>query len=486
MKTYLLCLAALLITSLHAVQSQPCPVSVIVLSTQADIDAFAINYPNCQSYGLSLTISGEEITNLDGLSNLQTANHLTIEHAPNLTSLQGLNALTDVVLLAIDHTGIEHMHGLEQLNDVELFLVIANNPNLLDLNGLSGLKSVYGMYIDSNSALQNLDGLDSLETLDGIAITNNTVLSSVDGMPRLNHTDGDVYIGFNASLQHISGFDYLQRIERELTIEGNPLLTSVSGFPSLSLISKLKFIDNPSLTSLPSFPALTLVTSELIVRRNAALTTLDGLQALRRVNGYVRIDENQSLASLEGLNGLLVVNEALSITDNPSLTDLHALNSLNQIDALLKIDNNDALASLAGLDSIETIGSLEIRRNDLLSYCSVESICNHLYSGAPSLISENTGDCIIRVAVLDLCLVAADDPVAAQISVSPNPFSSTIYVNGIDATAGSYILYEGSGIQVAKGEFSGNRIDVHELSSGFYFMQLEMDGHTVFRSLIRM
>ena len=56
----------------------------VTLSTQAEVDAF-----QCGVFEGNLTISGEDITNLDGLSELQTiTGNLLIRNNPNLISIE--------------------------------------------------------------------------------------------------------------------------------------------------------------------------------------------------------------------------------------------------------------------------------------------------------------------------------------------------------------------------------------------------------------
>src|SRR5690606_19456474 len=99
-----------------------CPPGGITFSSQAEIDAFATNYPNCTETGY-LSISGSTITDLSPLSNLTSiGGYLNIYNNSNLTNLDGLSNLTSI-------------GG---------FLDIYNNSNLTNLDGLSNLTSVGG------------------------------------------------------------------------------------------------------------------------------------------------------------------------------------------------------------------------------------------------------------------------------------------------------------------------------------------------------
>jgi hypothetical protein len=88
-------------------------------NTQDQIDNYQTNYPECNHLAGSVTISGNDITNLDGLI--------------NITSIGG-------------------------------DLYIKNNPILNDLTGLENVKTVGGsIEIKLNDALTNLTGLDNIK-----------------------------------------------------------------------------------------------------------------------------------------------------------------------------------------------------------------------------------------------------------------------------------------------------------------------------------
>src|SRR5690554_1431309 len=122
-----------------------CPAGNVSLTSQAQIYAFATNYPNCTEVSGNLTIKGANITDLTPLSNLTSVGgYLDIYNNSNLTNLDGLNNLTSV-------------GG---------FLFIDSNSNLTNLDGLNNLTSVGGyLFIDSNSNLTNLDGLSNLTSV---------------------------------------------------------------------------------------------------------------------------------------------------------------------------------------------------------------------------------------------------------------------------------------------------------------------------------
>src|SRR5690606_15814510 len=148
-----------------------CPTGFVSLTSQADIDAFAINYPNCTEISGDLQISGSDITDLSPLSILTSVGgYLEISSNSNLTDLEGLSNLTSVGgFLYISSNSITNLDGLSNLTSVGGNLYIYNNSNLTNLNGLSNLTSVGGyLEISSNSSLTDLDdGLSNLTSVEG-------------------------------------------------------------------------------------------------------------------------------------------------------------------------------------------------------------------------------------------------------------------------------------------------------------------------------
>jgi hypothetical protein len=67
----------------------------ISFSSQAEIDAFPLNYPGCTTVTGDVLINGPNIINLNGLAQINTIEgNLDILFNPALTSLIGLDAVT--------------------------------------------------------------------------------------------------------------------------------------------------------------------------------------------------------------------------------------------------------------------------------------------------------------------------------------------------------------------------------------------------------
>jgi hypothetical protein len=127
-----------------------CSSSDIVLSTQEQVDNFQATYGGggvCDTVAGNLEVSGNEITNVDGLANLTSVG---------------------------EYLGIE------------------SNTTLTNLDGLANLISVgYILHIESNATLTDFDGLANLTSVgDWLAIIDNDLTESVRGFSTIGRSMG--------------------------------------------------------------------------------------------------------------------------------------------------------------------------------------------------------------------------------------------------------------------------------------------------------
>ena len=175
----------------YAKQNVSCLSDSIEFSTQAQIDSFPINYPYCNMIEGSIQISGNDITNLDGLSQITSIEgDFEIGNGgpwpdtnPSLTSLSGLDNLTTIEgdLLVLSNLGLTSLSGLENLTFIGGSLIIGNtwytwkhgNPELTSLTALENLDFIGGdLKILNNDVLSNCD-INSI--CDYLAVPNGTV-----------------------------------------------------------------------------------------------------------------------------------------------------------------------------------------------------------------------------------------------------------------------------------------------------------------------
>jgi len=191
----------------------------VTLSSQRAVDAF-----RCEEVNGLLTISGDDITNLNALSSLAQVRGLHITGNPLLTNLDGLSHLeairtngnTDYAALLISgNTALEDIDGLSSLREINgkgyiFTIAISENPRLNNLNGLFSLSKVGpgaegGIRIHNNVSLENVDGLSGIMKIHppvkfALEVTDNESLNRCCGLfPILSSLDTRYYSKVNIS-----------------------------------------------------------------------------------------------------------------------------------------------------------------------------------------------------------------------------------------------------------------------------------------------
>ncbi|MCK4677214.1 MAG: T9SS type A sorting domain-containing protein [Bacteroidales bacterium] len=310
-------ITVILIFSFVSASSQSCLPEGITFTTQAQIDSFQTNYPNCSEIEGDVEIDGDDITNLNGLNVLTSiGGYLSIgdmyEGNPSLTDLTGLDSLTTVC---------------GPLN-------IKNNDSLVSLTGLENLTSVHGISV--GLILYNAVGVE--------CFGENPRLESIAALSNLTSIEGDIEIFCNHSLTSLLGLENISSIAGNLVIAGNYTLANLDALFNLdtiygSLEIGIDFWNGPGM-----------------YLGNPNLTNLSGLSNLLYIGGDLNIERNESLTSLSGLN---------SLTGN-----------VNNIEII----GNHSLTSLMGLDNLDagSINNLTITCNSSLSSCKAQGICDYL------------------------------------------------------------------------------------------------------------
>ncbi len=327
MKITSLLVSALFFLKLQLLCGQ-CPNNAVNLTSQLQVDNFNSNYPGCTNITNDLSISGNTITNLNGLSGLTQINSLVIENTGSLTTLTGLNNVTTIGGVDIkNNSALTTIDGLNGVSSIDVFYLL-DNPFLNNLTALGNLLNIAHIEIYGNHSLNDLNGLQGLSSIDlYFSISNNNSLTSLSGLENLNFvgdgldiTNVEFRVSFNANLSDLSALQNLNYVDGRFNISFNPLLNNLLGLESLSFVR------------------------DLDISSNATLQTFDGLQGLTNVENHIRIYNNQILTSLEGLNNLNSIPiENTAISSNPNLsycTVSGICNILNVDPSLISISGN--------------------------------------------------------------------------------------------------------------------------------------------------
>lgn len=338
----------------------------ITLRTQTEVDNLP-PYTSINELTISATNTGDDITNLNNLSNIQTIRKFWI-HEATITNVDGLENLTEVGTCWIwDNSNLNDINGLENLS--ASWLLIQNNPSLTDISALT----IGGEYIRfelndtpeiilpniaancdectisiENSGITNLNGFNNVQTLKSLTIDNAQALHDISALSNVN-TFENLKIKDAPQLSDISSLNNVNSIYG-LELNNLPLLSNFNPLSSISfndikftnlpLLNDFTFLNNTTslntlnlgnLPQISNLPSLTNVTSlyGLYLSNLPSITAIDGLENLTAIE-ELEINSLVGITSLEGLNNLTSSSGSgdrarIYINNNSQLTDFCAL-----------------------------------------------------------------------------------------------------------------------------------------------------------------
>ena len=456
-----------------------CPTVNLTLTTQTSVNNFVTNYPSCTNLNVNLTISGTNITNLNGLSSLlSVSGDLVVSNCPNLTDISGLNNITTITgyfkivnndllttlpsfqnLTSLNNLMIRTCDVLNTINSFNYLtsvnrIEISSNINITTISGFSNLLSVSELDVNSQS-LANIQGISNLNTIGSLSLRN-TQLPNLNNLGNVQSINS-LGISFNSQFLSFEGLNPLITIN-SIYLDNNPLFNnflnlssltnlvsltvrncnSLTNFNGLNLTSlnSLNLYNNPQLNSLSAFNTITSLSDGFYVINCSNLQNLIGLQNLVS-SGRISIGFNSSLVSLNGLNNLTVVNGNLDIYNNNNLGNLSGLESLASVGCSLQIYNNPILSNLNGLINLQNVfflgaaicdgqGTVLIENNPLLS--SLQGLNNINFANIDNLTITNCPQLSI-CSVSSICNYLSNGGLSTIIANSTNCNSSSQILN---------------------------------------------------------
>ncbi len=379
-----------------------CSDSILLFTTQIQIDDFVVNNPDCIEIFGDVIINSSTvfpITNLNGLNQITSiGGDLEISGNDSLANLTGLSQLTsiggDVVIELNDM--LSNLDGLHQLTSIGGDLTIQYNFGLTSLTGLDNLTALSNrLDIRGNTILDDISAIENANLL-GISylrIHSNSELSvcnitSVCNYIQISETAS---IGLNAPGcdSYLELYDYCNfpvfcsdttllfttQIQIDDFAENNPDCTEILG--NVIINSSTNFPIN----NLNGLNQITSIGGDLVIEENPMLPNLEGLNQLASIGGKMNIEHNSALLSLNGLDNLAIIGDSLNLYYNVFLNDISAIGN----------------ADLSG------ISYLRIRYNSNLAVCNIPSICGYLQVWEGGVIASNDPGCDSYAQVYDRC-----------------------------------------------------------------------------------
>jgi hypothetical protein len=293
--------------------AQTCLPEGIEFNNQDEIDSFSSNYPGCTTIIGNMTVKGDDIVSLQGLSQIRY--------------VMGLFRVTE-------NATLENLNGLEEIVYPGQMFFISKNPELKQLFTFAntGLE-LGGLSIYDNAKLQNLHGMESLKSVHTLDVINNDLMENLEGLNNIESIKFQVRIQRNQNLKSFIGLESLSIVESDIMVSLNDSLESFLGLEKLVSIS-----------------------GSLYINGNHNIKSFLGLDSLKAVHHILQIDDNETLtdiSALASLNSNLI--DSIQITDNKLLNTCHIQSICDYIgiaeNGIYLHDNAEGCMDRAQIDS---------------------------------------------------------------------------------------------------------------------------------------
>ncbi len=475
----------LIITMLGQTRAQ-CPLpGDYRLSTQAQINDFLLEYPDCEELDGNLTIGqfiqpvSTDINDLTGFKNLKRVNG-------------------DFRLREVDN--IELFDGLQNIEFIGGDLYIASNDNLRNLSTFEKLDSIMGdIRLSNNSSIDTMFVINTINYIGGaILILDNQNLKSIDGLKQIKTVIGNLEIVNNPLLVNLNGLNAIMSVNGKTHIYNTGIvnLNELSNLTQIyGWLSGLSIANNISLESIVGLDNLSSIDGFLKLKNNPKLASITPLDSLHYIGGFFEISESV-IENFNGLENVKIGMGSIVIMDNQILTSLDNLNIHKTVHGNIRIIGNENLVKITSLIEIDSIvGGFSVFNNTSLTDCS--SICRLLKDGYvenPVIVSNNLEGCnsIDEITIQDCFTSTVEIKKSANIvSVSPNPVIDElgIYFSSNYPTVYNATLYNSFGevveiIEIENNEYNQS-IDMSRSVPGLYMLLIKHEKGEVVKKILK-
>ncbi|HKK61865.1 MAG TPA: hypothetical protein VJ951_04860 [Bacteroidales bacterium] len=392
------------------------------LTSQQEVDGFS-KTENIRT----LTVSGEDITDLSNLSVISLKNLIVKNTGIVNLSIPALQSVT----VSLQISGNSELKTLNGLNNLKFFggnMLITDNDELTDISGILGLRTFYGTLTISGNPLlgENVVPLPDEEFGFGPIkrlIEEGVISGSGNVSLQNNHPDavgdasligipvGETIIDYNltskSDVLNFSNFDDEGKV-KNLTIKGSDIddatLNSLIG--KISEVQGTFTLENTScvVTWLPEnggfFGAIEFGGS-IIIRNNQQFNNINSFMVLKgTIHGDLILEDNPQLdfgwdgapPNGSGFQNITEIEGSLIVRDCPLFMSL-GFKSLERVGEDFIIEKGEdgfrVLWNFADLIITHIGGDIIIRNNPMLN--SLLGLNNLTYVGAEEIIIENNG-----------------------------------------------------------------------------------------------
>lgn len=200
---------------------------------------------NLQSIDGDLILTGTSLVKLNELNNLTLVNRLHIAFMDNLESISGLNELVKIKsnLLISNNKNLVSIKGFNSLNSVlNIEVVKTKLKSCSFLRGIFKENSIFNGYIKIyNNEIENIKFLSGVKTLGSSLFLHQNKLETLKGLENLNSIGGSLSLSANR-LNSLEALSNLEKIDGLLAISYNKL-KNLKGLENLKFLVTKKWGD---------------------------------------------------------------------------------------------------------------------------------------------------------------------------------------------------------------------------------------------------
>ncbi|WP_299218307.1 hypothetical protein [uncultured Aquimarina sp.] len=322
----------------------------------------------------------------------------------NYTTITG-----DLIIKEGSPGAISNLNGLSELTFVSGNVIITENRNLQNLDGLSNMNAgdFTAITISKNASLNNVNGLSGITLISQrLVIEDNIVLDNLDGLENVVFIDSAegfflLRVRRNSSLANACGIINIINYDQSLvtvinSINSNgPNTSSVEDVIANCITPSCEGIypDNLVLDSQSAIDAFnycevagSLTIEELVT---GDIVDLSPLNVLENLGGDLKIYRNKALTEINGFQNLTTINGTLELRGNTLVTNIDGLSNITALERL-ELFNNFKLENIDALSNITELTDVRITNNNLTNLYglrNLETITNSLYLNNTKLIN---------------------------------------------------------------------------------------------------
>lgn len=387
----------LIFFALFEIQSQICNGgNDFYFINQTEVDDFVATYTGTCDNVANLSINGNTITDISGLSFLSVIRGSLRITDTRLTTLEGLNNITRVS----GGTDIENNREL-RFADFPALKVTYSSFNVSNNNKLERISTDFArvrwMHIKECPLLQTIS-FSSILIFESLNFRDNPNLTSINGNVRNPEiSNSGIYIKNCPMLNQLDFLSNLTDFQGSLLIEGCSNITNLDVFQSFRNFWSIQIINNSGLTNLNNLGASNLeVRGDTVISNNENLTNIDHFDDVLKIRGDLTVSGNTSLDECCILKRFLTngkVNGSITISGND--TNCHSIEDILDGCGEDGVIVNDNCANVSNPDQLDSdndgIGDACDNCPTIANSDQLDSDGNGIGNVCQTLAGEDTG-----------------------------------------------------------------------------------------------